>query len=150
MMNLRKDRKSETKNLIDDWAARREKVNQRKRLEPVIAQENEKMQKAMVELVKPICAKAGFGLHIRIKDDKIEISTQIIKFVKEGVLMKSRLSIDDTKIEYWLDSEEHIEYRLKNLEKQMRYLKRLMKGAKVSLTPKNQITVGIETRNRYF
>lgn len=150
VMNLRKESQSEKKHLIDEWKVRREKVNQRKKLEVVITQENEKMQKAMVNLIKPICEKAGFGIHLRIKDTKIEISTQIIKVISEEKIIRARLSIEDIKLEYWLDEEKHIDFRLRDLEIKMRYFKKIMANSNVSLTPKNQITIGIETRNRYF
>lgn len=148
-LKVRGDRINEYKGLSVLYKERKEKVDRRKDLEIEITRQNEQMIKHLVNLLKPLCTKMGFGVHMAICDSNVEISTEIgYKFKRGGT--SARVYILQDKVAVWMTDGRSIKAQLRALEKNMRLFKKMVDSPQVQLRPSNLVVVSIQTRNRYF
>jgi hypothetical protein len=102
---------------------RKEQVNKRKLLEGEIKLYNDRMLNRLVNLINPICAKLGCGVHVSIMDGCIEISTEVQRVYRKEI-MNARVTMVTSNIYHWMESEKNLKISLNNLEKNIRVLKR--------------------------
>lgn len=145
---MRTDRVTEAKALSLLYKDRKDKVQKRKSLEAEVTKQNGKLIQLLTEILKPICSKVGYGIHMAIYDGKIEFSTEAGYQFKRGGA-SARISIFQAKVDIWMRDEKSIKKHLRLLEKNMRLFK-LMSGPNIQLRPSNMIVISIQTRNRYF
>jgi hypothetical protein len=127
---------------------RKEQVNKRKLLEGEIKLYNDRMLNRLVNLINPICAKLGCGVHVSIMDGCIEISTEVQRVYRKEI-MNARVTMVTSNIYHWMESEKNLKISLNNLEKNIRVLKKIIpKNAKLS-SPTHAI-ISIQTKDRYF
>lgn len=147
-LKVRGDRISELKALSILYKERKEKVEKRKDLEVDITRQNDSLIKLFVGILRPLCTRIGYGLHMAITDQNVEFSTEVgLKFKRGG--SSARVSILQDKIDVWMMNEKNIKHQMRMLEKNMRLFKRLV-GKDAQLRPANMVVVSIQTKNRYF
>lgn len=135
------------------FQTRAENVVKRKAMEKVIADQNGKMTQALQGLFKPIATKTQIGFHISIQDKKVELSTMLLWKGRKSSI-ESRVVVSMWDINAWFKSAKELRSQIREVEKNLRALRSLTKNGrdkgKITLTPPNNITVGIDTRDRYF
>ena len=156
-LNLRTKIADPIQTLITLFSDRSEKVNKRYVLEKEITDQNGKLTQQLQEIFKLIARRTNIGFHLKICDEHIEVSTEVFitrvqkKQIKMGGL---RLSLVTIPIRTWLTSPDTFNSYLLDIEKAVRLLSLSsldgrQKG-KVAFSKPHNVTVSIDTRNRYF
>jgi hypothetical protein len=122
-------------------------------MEKTIADQNGKLVRALQGMFKPVAAKTQIGFHISIQDKKVELSTMLLWKGRKSSI-ESRVVVSLWDINSWFKSAKELRSQIRDVEKNLRALKTLTREGhdkgKITLTPPNNITVGIDTRDRYF
>lgn len=153
-LNLRNNAETPFQNLVALFKLRVEKVQIRTTLESEITIFNGKLVQQLSEIFKDIAVKTSIGFHIKLMDEKIEVSTDVT-FInkKKSRVQQLRICIITASIYEWLRSPESICHYHKEIEKNIRLLamsyRTQRKEGTVELSRPN-IIVSIDTRNRYF
>lgn len=122
-------------------------------MEAEITAYNDKLIVQLQSFLKPIATKTNVGFHLSIKDNYVELSTLIIWKSKKSNI-ESRITVKMWDINSWMNSAKDLKTCIKEVEKDIRTLKivtkNLVAAGKLTLNPPNNITVEIDTKNRYF
>lgn len=149
-INLRKNVLAPIQAMISLFKKRKENITKRELLEKEITGQNTELIKYLSDLFMPISKKSDIGFNINIKDNCIEISTNILL---KKMLLPIRIGIVTTSIADLMTTSNNFNSCLLLTEKYLRYLKVIsrkeLKSGKLKLNPP-QVTVSINTKTRYF
>jgi hypothetical protein len=153
-LNLRNNAETPIQNLVALFKQRADQVQSRVSLEKDITTANGKLVQQLSELFKPIAVKTSIGFHIRIMDECIEVSTDVILHNKKRQRNQSlRISLMTTSVYEWLKDVNTIRKYQKEVERNLRLLALTSRKDRINgnvVFSRPNVTVGIETRNRYF
>ena len=141
------------------FGERAKKVTERVILEKEITDQNGKLVQQLQDLFKKIANKTKIGFHVKLMDESAEVSTEVF-YMRKTARVKSvqlggiRITLATIPIRLWLSSPDDFNSYLINIERHMRLLAQTslvgrQKG-RVSFSKPQNVTVSIETRNRYF
>lgn len=157
-LNLRSKIATPVQTAVTLFADRAGKVTKKAEIEKEITDQNGKLTQQLQAIFKPIAAKSNIGFNLTIKDESVEVSTEfnIVRAnnKKPKLLGGFRMTLTTIPIRVWLEDSLQFNLYLSLIDKNIRLLNRITKQSrtdgKLTFTNPNQVTIGIDTRNRYF